>query len=192
MKRIVALAYLLVWAWREHTAASALLRQPVVAQITVLIDEVEAHLHPRWQRTIMPALLQVVDTLTGTEQIPTQIVAATHSPLLLASLEPLFAAEKDALWKLELRDGDVMLEREQWRKRGDATAWLTSDVFDLPTARSIPAERVISKASKAMSDAVTTDEQLLAISDALGEQLKETDPFWVRWLYLLHRRGLLP
>ena len=190
IRRIVALAYLLVWAWREHVAASRLLRQPPSKQIVLLIDEVEAHLHPRWQRVILPALLRVVDVLTGTDEVPVQLVAASHSPLLLASLEPHFDPARDGLWKLELRDQQVHLEKEPWALRGDASAWLTSDIFDLPTARSVESERAIQRASQAMQDDAPTDE-LREITAELGRLLKGTDPFWVRWNHLLHRRGAL-
>ena len=39
----------------------------------VLIDEIDLHLHPRWQRIIVPALLEAFPKL--------QFVATTHSPL---------------------------------------------------------------------------------------------------------------
>lgn len=46
----------------------------------VLIDELDLHLHPKWQRTI-------VDHLTGV--FPRcQFIATTHSPQLVASVEP--------------------------------------------------------------------------------------------------------
>lgn len=112
VKRIIAIAYLLVWTWQEHVQASRLLNQEVTRQIIFLIDELEAHLHPRWQRTILRSLLRVMSALTGAEDVEVQVLAVTHSPLLLASLEPLFDPERDALWNLDLVDGNVELRRE--------------------------------------------------------------------------------
>jgi predicted ATP-binding protein involved in virulence len=43
----------------------------------LLIDEVENHLHPRWQKWLIPAILDVFPNL--------QIVATTHSPFVLTS-----------------------------------------------------------------------------------------------------------
>lgn len=43
MKRILGLAYLLVWTWYEHTKASELRQQDPVNQIVLLIDEIESH-----------------------------------------------------------------------------------------------------------------------------------------------------
>ena len=45
----------------------------------VLIDEVDAHMHPKWQRTLAPALQKVFPGL--------QIIGTTHSPLMVPSLE---------------------------------------------------------------------------------------------------------
>ena len=50
VRRIAALAYMLSWAWREHLIASQQLGQQPSSRIVVLFDEIEAHLHPRWQR----------------------------------------------------------------------------------------------------------------------------------------------
>ncbi|MDD1428361.1 ATP-binding protein, partial [Dolichospermum sp. ST_sed9] len=50
MKRILGLAYLLVWTWYEHEKASELTQREPMNKIVLLIDEIESHLHPRWQR----------------------------------------------------------------------------------------------------------------------------------------------
>ncbi|MYH56816.1 MAG: AAA family ATPase [Boseongicola sp. SB0675_bin_26] len=47
-------------------------------QGTVLIDEIDLHLHPRWQRIVVPALLEAFPNL--------QFVATTHSPFIIQSL----------------------------------------------------------------------------------------------------------
>ena len=60
MRRILALAYLLVWTWQEHLAACELTGNDPAREIIFLIDEVEAHLHPQCQRRIVPALRAVM------------------------------------------------------------------------------------------------------------------------------------
>jgi predicted ATP-dependent endonuclease of OLD family len=54
---VLAIAYLLVWAWREHQLEVELQRlgQPE-HRLALLFDEPEMHLHPRWQRAILPAI----------------------------------------------------------------------------------------------------------------------------------------
>src|SRR5690606_21635456 len=136
-------AYLLVWAWREHAASSQLLGTEPTHEIILLFDEIEAHLHPQWQRRIVPALLQVMDVLTGDHDASVQLIAATHSPLVLASVEPVFEVEQDKLFLLEEIDREVILREQAWAKQGDVLNWLVSDTFGLDQARSIEAERAI-------------------------------------------------
>lgn len=45
----------------------------------VLIDEVDAHLHPRWQRLILPALSKALPH--------TQLIVTTHSPFVVQSCD---------------------------------------------------------------------------------------------------------
>ena len=93
MRRIIALAYFLVWSWEEHQKAAKLLGETTINQVIFLIDEVESHLHPQWQRKIVPALLAVMNKLIKKADV--QVITATHSPLIMASVEPLFDAQKD-------------------------------------------------------------------------------------------------
>ncbi|WP_445004795.1 AAA family ATPase [Halomonas mongoliensis] len=65
MRRIAALTYLLVWTWREHELACFHTGRKKAKEIIILIDEIECHLHPQWQRRIVPALLSVMEALSG-------------------------------------------------------------------------------------------------------------------------------
>jgi len=192
VKRIVAFAYLLVWAWQEHLRACELLNREPERRIVFLIDELEAHLHPRWQRVILPALLEVAATLTESDQTEIQLIASSHAPMVLASMEPIFDAERDALFVLDLVAGQVEISRQLWRPRGDASAWLTSEIFDLGEARSLPAERAIRKALDAIDRPDLPLEQMQQIHRELREVLKDTDPFWVRWRYRAGLAGIEP
>ncbi len=186
IRRIVALCYLLVWAFVEHQRACELLEQPTAKKITFLIDEVDNHLHPRWQRRVLAALLEVVKGLFDDESIEVQLLAATHSPLVLASVEPIFDESRDQLWHLGLDQGRVELSRMPWAKQGDVLNWLVSPVFGLHQARSIEAERAIEAAEAFMRkefeqlpDGLQTKEQ---IHEALLRLLPGADVFWPRWL----------
>jgi hypothetical protein len=193
IKRIAALAYLLTWAWQEHQRAVKLRNKPsTTKQVIFLIDEIEAHLHPRWQRTILPALLGVVQALGFTDALQVQVVATTHSPLVLASLEPRFDPSQDAVFMLDLVDDRVVCSKYEWRPRGDATAWLTSEIFDLGEARSVEAEQAIADAQHVLDRPGVTPEQLREAHRRLREVLKDTDQFWPRWLFRAEQMGLEP
>ena len=46
----------------------------------VLIDEIELHLHPSWQQTVLPSLMKIFPNV--------QFIVTTHSPHVLTSIEP--------------------------------------------------------------------------------------------------------
>jgi hypothetical protein len=144
VQRIVALAYALVWAWQEHLVSASLIRREPQRHLVLIVDEVEAHLHPFWQRLIVPAIMQVTSELSST--VKTQLHIATHSPLVLASAETVFDEKLDDLHHLKLVDGNVVLEELPFVRRGSADLWLVSEVFGLGQARSLPAERAIEDA----------------------------------------------
>ncbi|MSV32484.1 MAG: ATP-binding protein, partial [Bryobacterales bacterium] len=143
VRRIAALAYLLVWTWKGHLRASGQRGQVPASEIIFLVDEVESHLHPQWQRRVVPALLNVMSAMKLDSEVAVQLILATHSPLVLASMESFFDEDKDALFHLDLRDGAAVLEKVEWAKQGDATNWLVSESFGLKQARSLEAETAI-------------------------------------------------
>lgn len=185
MKRILGLAYLLVWTWYEHTQASKLRNQSPLDQIVLLMDEVESHLHPRWQRAILPAILKVLTGLQ--EQTKIQALVTTHSPLVLASVEPIFDQEIDRLFLFQLESQEVTLNQIPWSKQGDTIGWLTSDIFGLKQARSIEAEKAIEAAEAWMRrDNMNAFPDYLQTSEQIHQQLMQLlpghDPFWPRWI----------
>jgi hypothetical protein len=186
VQRIIALAYLLVWTWQEHRRASEVLEQEPSQQIIFLIDEVEAHLHPRWQRVVLRSLLTVVDSLMGGGNASIQLVTATHSPLVLASLEQLFDPSTDRLFHFDLAKGKPRLDTIQWAKQGDVVNWLVSNVFGLKQGRSLEAERAIEAAEAFMRRQLGSLPRDLNTRELIERKLRETladhDAFWPRWV----------
>ncbi len=96
---------------------------PAKVRGVALIDEIDAHLHPAWQRSILPDLSMVFRNL--------QIIATTHSPMVEGSVDAKFI-------RIFKRDGasvnvvETPTSIEGWR----ADQILTSILFDLPTTRS--------------------------------------------------------
>lgn len=193
MKRILGLSYLITWMWTEHVQAAQMIGQMPAERLVVLMDEPETHLHPKWQRHIVPALLDVAGRLGA--GVRPQLLVTTHAPLVLASLETRFDPRLDRLFSFELRGGEVVLAQLPWVKQGDAAAWLTSEVFDLSRARSAEAEQALDAAYDFLAGKVDRLPHGLDTSDsiqaALERTLPEQDPFWPEWSF--HRRkGVTP
>ena len=68
-------AYLVIGYGEYYNYAKNLDAKPA----TLIIDEIDAHLHPSWQRRILPTLTRHFPKL--------QIFCSTHSPLMLAGLK---------------------------------------------------------------------------------------------------------
>ena len=192
MKRILGLAYLLVWTWYEHEKASELRKQEPMNQIVLLIDEIESHLHPRWQRVILPSILSVVNQLKP--NITVQALVTTHSPLVLASLEPIFDEEQDKLFLFELQGKDVELNEISWTKQGDTVGWLTSEIFGLKQARSQESETAIEAAEAWMrNDDMNAFPENLRTQSQIHQELQRLlpghDSFWPRWIVTAEKRN---
>jgi predicted ATP-binding protein involved in virulence len=86
----------------------------------VLLDELDLHLHPRWQRRVVPLLRSVFKNV--------QFIVTTHSPLVVAG------AHASEIIRLR-REGDVVTEDPNEREPGFQTATqLLTNYFDVPIA----------------------------------------------------------
>jgi hypothetical protein len=189
IKRIATIAYLLVWAWNEHQISARLAKRAPQQKMVVLIDEMEAHLHPKWQRAILPALLRVTSLLS--QNIEAQLIVTTHSPMVLASIESIFSDESDTLYHLELsQDGAVRFLDIPFIRQGTIDAWLTSNVFALHEARSREGESATETAKKLMGNTRATADEIKELHRILVQSIPEGDEFWPRWVYFASRKGI--
>ena len=78
----------------------------------LIVDEIDVHLHPSWQRRIIPALTKNFPNL--------QIFCSTHSPLMLAGLGEgqVQLLNRDA-------DGKVEVSRNRW----DMAGWSAEQIL---------------------------------------------------------------
>lgn len=189
--RIITLAYLIVWAWNEHKENCKLRGIKPDSRIVVMIDELEAHLHPKWQRTILPALIEVQKHLAA--ELEVQFIIATHSPLVMASSESIFDVEIDKLFQIRLAEeaADAVISEESYIKYGQVNAWLTSPIFNLKQARATGAEQAINEAKELQLDDNPSDEDVQAVHKKLIQCLAQNDPFWPRWIYFAEQHGVV-
>lgn len=88
----------------------------------VLLDEVDLHLHPEWQREVVPVISKELPNL--------QFVLTTHSPIIVGTLE------QGNIWLMEESEkgsGPLQMETEVHGLNADQV--LTSDAFGLTTSR---------------------------------------------------------
>ena len=192
IRRIVALAYILTWTWSEHRIVSELRENDVSRQVVMLFDEVESHLHPRWQRTILKALRDLGSVLR--ESVDVQFVVSTHSPLVLVSVEPWFDPEQDAWFDLDL-EGDpprARLNRRTYTPHGTSGSWLASEAFHLATDRSLEGEQAILRARSILRQTEPSLQDVMDIHAELRATLPDLDRFWVRWNAFVESRGGSP
>ena len=74
---------------RRMAIANPKLENPLKGKGIILIDEIDLHLHPRWQRMIVPKLAEIFSAC--------QFIFSTHSPSIITHVHP----ENILLLKLE-------------------------------------------------------------------------------------------
>ncbi len=189
VRRIVTLAYLVVWAWHEHLVAASMTQSLPQRRMVVLVDELEAHLHPKWQRSFLPALMGLNLELAPTLQA--QYIVATHSPLVMASSESVFDDQSDKLFHLDMeQSGEISLKEVDYVAFGDVSSWLTSPVFELRHARSNEGEAAIEAAKALQLRGSGAPREIQAIHDRLKKHIASDDRFWPRWVAFAERLGV--
>jgi len=189
IKRIITLAYLIVWVWNEHKIISSQFGKKMEKRMVILIDELEAHLHPKWQRAILPALLDVAKILSADLEL--QLIVASHSPLVLASSEAVFNIETDKLFHLETKqNGKISFKNLDFVKYGHINSWLESDVFDLKEARSNDSQIVLRRAIEIQKKENASVDEIREITNDLLEVLSTEDKFWNRWIFYAKKHGI--
>jgi hypothetical protein len=185
VKRIIALSYMIIWTIHEHKLAVEANEAKPNKHLIVILDEIEAHLHPTWQRLILPALLAVSDEIEG---FTVQFIVTTHSPLVLAGLEPTFDETRDKILHLKREGADVSLETLPFRPYGTASEWLMSPVFGLEEARNLPAQTILRQARDLMRQpkSEATEQQAKALEPDLRHLIPSIDPFWTGWHFFWH------
>ncbi|HSS76398.1 MAG TPA: AAA family ATPase [Thermoanaerobaculia bacterium] len=94
---------------------------PTQRSALVLIDEIDAHLHPGWQRTLVQKLSTLFPNV--------QFIATTHSPLIVAGMPP----EQIFCFIREEEGRVVRMPVDAEMSLGRADQILTSDLFGLHT-----------------------------------------------------------
>jgi hypothetical protein len=199
MRRVLGLAYLLVWAWEEHQKAAKLQKEAPTNRIVLLFDEIEAHLHPKWQRVFLPALLKVIDGLLLKGKAKSvQFIVTTHAPLVMGSVESMWDESKDQLYDFDLIEGKngkpfIRFAELAFAKHGSAENWLESESFDLHSGYAPDAEKAMERADAFMLEHPEPDKapvkEVEAVHKELLKALGGDDEYMPYWLPYFDRRS---
>jgi len=133
---------------RRLAIANPELLDPLQGAGIVLIDEIELHLHPQWQRGIIPKLTSTFPNC--------QFIVSTHSPQIVSDVKPesiyilqqtsqgLIATHPDSSYGRDsnriLEDLMGVPERPQWSDDGLRDLFRLIDDGDLNGARALKAD----------------------------------------------------
>ena len=143
----------------------------------LLLDEIDIHLHPAWQRRILPMVAELFPNA--------QIIASTHSPFVVAS-----AGEDARIIRFEVKDGRSTLDpTKRGAQAGTSVSAVLADVFGIKTEFDIDTEEKLEKfsqAKRAILEGTSSDrEGLRALGReiaARGEELSSIIGFELRQL----------
>ena len=141
----MSLGYQTLAVWLTDFASKLFIRypdspNPQEEPAIVLIDEIDLHLHPSWQRKLIGFLSGIFKN--------TQFIATAHSPLVVQA-----AGDAGANMVLLKREGDQTIVHQDLE---DVRNWridqiMTSELFGLETARSLEAEGMLKRRAELLS-----------------------------------------
>ncbi|MCH8216240.1 MAG: AAA family ATPase, partial [Planctomycetes bacterium] len=125
----------------------------------LIIDEIDAHLHPSWQRRILPA---VTNTFPGL-----QIFCSTHSPLMLAGLRvgQVHLLTRD-------RRGEMTVSRNETDIRGWSADEILTGFLGVESATDLESERKFKRLQELRSKkrlTVKQREELESLRETVNE-----------------------
>ena len=132
--------------------ANPFMENPLLTSGIVLIDEMDLHLHPRWQRKILRQLCSTFPNV--------QFIVTTHSPIIL-----LGAFDLAQVFVLDGKS--IKANQFEGYSSYDVSQILLSDLIDVPTARSPRWDSKIQRRDELVGK--------VALSEREKAELKELD-----------------
>ena len=136
---------------------------PTKAQALVLVDEIDAHMHPKWQQLIIQNLKETFPNI--------QFIATTHSPLIVGGMpvEQVIRLDRDEDGKVTQMDipADMMM--------GRTDQILAGSLFDLDTTLDIKTQNLTELYHDLLAKEERTPEEETSMIE-LREELSERIP----------------
>ncbi|PJZ05693.1 hypothetical protein PRCB_09950 [Pantoea rodasii] len=141
--------------------------QPII----LFLDEVDIHLHPKWQRRILPAIQKLLPNA--------QVFVSTHSPFVVGSLEDAWVYRLPDPQRHMLRDASVPEEIVPTESgAGKSIQLILEEVFDVGERFDIETEKLLASFKLARNGYLQNpadDTALMSLADKLrarGEELE--------------------
>ncbi|NEJ60790.1 AAA family ATPase [Rhizobium leguminosarum] len=128
----------------------------------LLIDEVDMHLHPRWQQLVMELFQQAFPLL--------QIIASTHSPHVLSTVD------KSSIRVIRMNDGKAEIETPSLQTRGVESADVLASVMGVDPVPQLPEAIDLSRYKAMIEDALAETEPARALRSRLIEHFGDKHP----------------
>lgn len=137
---------------------------PIHSPGIILIDELDLHLHPSWQRDVLPRLK---NTFTGC-----QFVITTHSPFILSNIS---SAKDDKLFLMS--EGEERIYSSNIF--GSEVGKILNEVLEMPSLRNSETDRNISVLWNCLKDGDSSSEAYRRSYDWLKAHLNPSDIVFV-------------
>ena len=158
---------------RRLAIANPGLENPLDGFGVVLIDEIELHLHPKWQREIIPALIRTFSNC--------QFIVTTHSPQVISQIKP------QGIYILEKTDTDIIAKRPESSYGRDSNQIL-EDLMDVPE-RPQEIKQDLLKLFRLIDEGNL--EAAKELRKELAKKIGEDEAQFVKADILIRRKGLL-
>jgi predicted ATP-binding protein involved in virulence len=142
----------------------------------LLLDEIDIHLHPAWQRRVIPIVQKLFPKA--------QIIASTHSPFVVGS------ADDAHVITFAVKDGVSVVESTKPSQIGVSYSAVLRDIFGIKSEFDVETERMLAEfhaAKTSLLDGTATDRTLVdelaqklaargeELSSMLGFELRQID-----------------
>lgn len=146
------------------------------SEALVMIDEVDLHLHPKWQQIVLTSLLAAFPNA--------QFLVTTHAPQVIATVEP------EHLIGL-VRTEDGLEATRPTSSYGALPDRVLEDIMGVPSARPPEAARNLARYHQLIAQDQGEEPEALALRDWLEQKFRGQDPDLVTADLELRRRRLM-
>ena len=135
-------------------------------EIILFLDEIEVHLHPAWQRKVLPVVQKLFKN--------SQIFVSTHSPFVVNSVDDAW------VYKLKLEDGKAKIESIERSEDARSYRYVLRNTFDIENEFGIEIEKRLADFYKERDSFLAGNgnskkakKELKKIAEELSEQSSE-------------------